>query len=295
MYQIDLGKKAVLVTLQISSFSGRQKDDSESKDVMERNGSKPGTALVMKTIIGKEFLKPIQKIAGEMRTFDRKMTQPWTSSGSKILPSKLFQKYSTRNRELKGMWEKAVQDLIDNLPEAIRQAQNDLGKMFHASDYPTGDELREKFSWEVNFDQVPINDFRCSLSDAEISELNSQAIKREKDHVEKITRDLFTKVRSSLENISKKLGDYKPVKNGKNENVFRDSLIGNVRELADTLPAFNLGDDPLLDDLAKDLKNKIANLNPTTLRESSLERGRAIKSADDTIKKMAGYFGTEEN
>ena len=293
MHQIDLGQKAVLVTLQISSFSGKQKDAGETNDVISRAGAKTGSAMVMKTIIGKEFLKPLKQIEGKARTFDRKMTLPWTASGSKILPSKLFQKYTSRMRELKTEWEKLVNDFVAHLPEAIAEAQNDLGNMFHASDYPDASELKARFIWEIYYDQVPTNDFRCSLSDAEITELNKSAIKRERDHVEKITRDLFSRVRTTLENVSQKLADYKRNETGKNENVFKNSLIGNVKDLADLLPALNVADDPLLTDLTNDLKTKIGNLNPETLRESNLERGKAIKSANDTIKKMSGYFGEE--
>jgi hypothetical protein len=74
--------------------------------------------------------------------------------------------------------------------------------------------------------------------------------------------------------------------------IFRDSLIGNVRELVDLLPALNLTGDPALTSAVSEVKNKLADLDPQALRDHEVDRAAAALAADEIARKMAGYCGT---
>ena len=48
--------------------------------------------------------------------------------------------------------------------------------------------------------------------------------------------------------------------------VFRDSLVNNLVELVDLIPARNFTADPELDQLARATRDKLANLDPENLQ-----------------------------
>jgi len=53
---------------------------------------------------------------------------------------------------------------------------------------------------------------------------------------------------------------------GNPDAVFRDSLVNNLVELVDLIPALNFTVDPELDQLARATRDKLANLDPENLR-----------------------------
>jgi hypothetical protein len=93
--------------------------------------------------------------------------------------------------------------------------------------------------------------------------------------------------------MAEKLGAYnKSGKRGeKSEGVFRDSLVGNVRELAELLPAFNFNGDPAFDKLVKRIQNELCAEEPKTLREHDDVRESVKKSADDILKDVEDLLG----
>jgi hypothetical protein len=50
------------------------------------------------------------------------------------------------------------------------------------------------------------------------------------------------------------------------DTVFCDSLVNNMVELVDLIPALNFAADPELDQLAQATRDKLANLDPETLQ-----------------------------
>ena len=93
--------------------------------------------------------------------------------------------------------------------------------------------------------------------------------------------------------MATKLGEYKPGDgNGsKAEGVFRDSLVENIRELAELLPAFNLTGNAKLTALTERIKNELCVEEAADLREHEDVRKEVKKSADEIVAAVEGLFG----
>jgi hypothetical protein len=93
--------------------------------------------------------------------------------------------------------------------------------------------------------------------------------------------------------MSERLAAYKSSgKRGeKTEGVFRDSLVENVRELTELLPAFNFNADPAYDALVKRIQKELCVEEAKTLRESEDVRASVKKSADDILKDVESLLG----
>ena len=103
--------------------------------------------------------------------------------------------------------------------------------------------------------------------------------------------DLYRRFGEAVERVSERLQEDD---NGK-PLVFRDSMIANIRDLVDVVPRLNIFGDEELARLCQQVKDKIASVEPDSLRPSqNLRPGRPAPSvkhdADELMEKFAGYF-----
>ena len=102
--------------------------------------------------------------------------------------------------------------------------------------------------------------------------------------------DLYHRFGEAVERVSERLQEDD---NGK-PLVFRDSMIENIRELVDVVPRLNIFGDDELARLCEQVKDKIASVDPETLRPSRsfdpVARTRMKHDADALLEKFAGYF-----
>ena len=96
---------------------------------------------------------------------------------------------------------------------------------------------------------------------------------------------------SAVERISERLqddDDGKPM-------VFRDSMIGNIRDLVDVVPRVNIVGDDELAGLCEHVKEQIASVGPDALRQSKTfdpaARAQVKRDAEELAEKFAEYFG----
>ncbi|MDE0381956.1 MAG: hypothetical protein OXI20_22200, partial [Rhodospirillales bacterium] len=102
--------------------------------------------------------------------------------------------------------------------------------------------------------------------------------------------DLYRRLGEAVERVSERLredDEGKPL-------VFRDSMIGNIRELVDIVPRLNIFGDETLAQLCGQVKEKIAGVEPDALRPSKsfdpVARASVKREADALAQKFAGYF-----
>ena len=79
-----------------------------------------------------------------------------------------------------------------------------------------------------------------------------------------------------------------------NPLVFRNSMIGNLRDLVDVVPRHNIFGDDALARLCEQVQDRIASVEPDALRPSKTfhpaARAWAKRDADELAEKFAGYF-----
>ena len=76
--------------------------------------------------------------------------------------------------------------------------------------------------------------------------------------------DLYRRLGEAVERVSERLQEDDEVK----PLVFRDSMIGNIRELVDVVPRLNIFGDETLAQLCSQVKDRVAGVKPDALRPS---------------------------
>jgi hypothetical protein len=79
-------------------------------------------------------------------------------------------------------------------------------------------------------------------------------------------------------------------KEGKQCPVFRDTLIGNVMEIAAIAPKLNIAGDADIDAFVKEVEG-LTRYTPDGLRKSGVDRSAAASAAADVAKRMEAYAG----
>ena len=132
---------------------------------------------------------------------------------------------------------------------------------------------------------------------AKLASDDTDRVKRDIEHqveerLHDAVGDLYRRLGEAVERVSERLqedGEGKPL-------VFRDSMIENIRGLVDVVPRLNIFGDDRLARLCEQVKEKIASVEPASLRPSRAfdpaARARVKRDADALTEQFAGYFGS---
>ena len=142
-------------------------------------------------------------------------------------------------------------------------------------------------------------DFRCDLDPeieadirAEIAATAAQTETRlHNATVERIT-EVVGKMAESLGEYGQEIPGAKANKKTghKPTRSFKDTLVGNVRELADLLPAFNLSNDPALTAITDRITKELCVEEPEELRENDKARAVVQKSAESILEDVSKFL-----
>jgi hypothetical protein len=73
-------------------------------------------------------------------------------------------------------------------------------------------------------------------------------------------------------------------------HAFRDSVVGNIRELLDTLPTLNITEDKNLTEIAQQIEQELCAHTPDELREDEAARKQTAQAAGQILTSMEAYL-----
>lgn len=284
MSTTNLTEKAMLIDLSIGYWEGRKKDISVSQDVITSKKAEQDAGSWWTRIVSPSMLKNVGATVNRGRTLHHKLTLPWSDTGPRILPAAMFLQYTTKMREIEAEYHEAVKGFLKEYPQAVASAEKRLGDLFVSDHYPTAKKLADKFSWSVEVTPLPsANDFRVDLGTAETKQIKAEIESRVKQTMTSAMQDVWRRLYDAVNHIAERLG--------KTDNIFRDSLIDNVKELCDMLPKLNITDDTKLEQMRREVIRKLTKRSPSELRNDPQERKDAATAANTILETMQGYIG----
>lgn len=288
-----LSRKATLTSVVVRHWEARKLDRKVTDKVNQEHGASSDTARVNKLLIEKKRLEKINSIRTKVRTLFYSLTKPWADEGLRILPNALHIKFVNEFRVLEREHDQAADEFAADYEMFIEERRLVMGSMFNPADYPHPSQIRAKFSLKVQHFPVPeADDFRSDVLDADTIEDIKRELAETSDHVLDNamldTKDQLVKV---IGHLSKRLGEYSLAKKNGESSKLYDSVVGNVAELAELLPAFNFNNDPKFDELAKRIKSELCSEDIDALKKHEDVRDAVKKSADDILKDVESLLG----
>jgi hypothetical protein len=278
----NIQEKAMLVSLSVRTWSARRYDDKASETVAEHHHSKKDMGRYNKCLIdvGHLAFKEPVKAAGLLRDFHYTHTLPWVQKGACLLPVAEHLEYASNVTRLGRDLMEAVDRLAKAYPKLKEQARKQLNGLYVESEYPTVEEMRAKFGFEVVYLPVPrADDFRVNLSEKEVRRIKQQITAQ----VEKATADAMKELWTRLHDVASKMA----AALSDPERRFHNTLVTNVQELVEVLPRLNLTDDKELANMTEQVRKQLTRHDADTLRDNPNTREATAKRAAELAAKMS--------
>lgn len=291
----SMADKAVLATLKITQWSARRHDKSVSAEVAAQKGATKKAGKYHKALINAESLEDVNSAASDARAALNSLTLPWASEGVRILPAAAFDRFESNMDRCAARFDSAVAAFLADYPERVEQARRNLGELFDATDYPSPKDLANAFKMERRIFPFPeSSDFRVEISDSQRDRIRAEIADEQRHTLQNAARDLWDRVYKPVAHMAEKLAAYEKTDDGKTKGVFRDTLVSNVADIAELLPALNLTADPRLDEMASRIKSRLANATAQQLRENDGLRVQVAADAQEMAETMAGWLDGAE-
>lgn len=299
-----LATKAVLASLNVSLWTARKYDRGVTERVHADYHADADAGRYNKLLVAKEAINELVLVRSRAQNFHLKVTQPWSdvsSGGARILATANYMKH-TELRKDKAEYEALADKFALGYPEMVKEAKNRLNGMFNKADYPDVSVIRSKFAFELSYLPCPDpSDFRVSLSKEIMEEMQSDLESRMQGTLDAAMRDARDRCLKVVGHMADKLKNYKPAIKGKNaegktvtvdeaEGVFHSSLVQNVRDLAELLPAFNLTGDAKFAKIINRIETQLCELDADELKTNEKERKYVAASAASILKDVEKFM-----
>lgn len=267
-----LFSRAVAIVLNLSQIGTSRKKSTALVDTKDADPRRVRvTASIMQS-------KTIDAIAAHLNETRREVAARSTPSvmfraGVYLLPIDLITEVDEYLIDRRDKLAEMVRTLEAEYDAIKADAQAKLGAMFRATDYPPVEDLAGTIgiSWAYIAVDAP----------ATLAEVSKSIMRREQEKAAATWRDALEEASAVLragfsELVSHMVEKLEPGDDGK-RRIFRDSLVGNVREFLRTFPSRNLADDQGLAELAAEASNILAGVDAQSLRDNETLRDQVAR------------------
>jgi hypothetical protein len=192
--------------------------------------------------------------------------------------------YAATMRKHGAAFGDALDEFVAAFPAMRELARERLNGLYRESDYPSPVELRQRFRYGVDYAPLPAHgDFRLDLPAAELDRMERAVSDRVHTATVAAVRDAWSRLEDAVGKFHERLAEP--------DAIFRNSLVGNLRDLVDVLARLNLTDDPELERFRVRVAGELTAHEPETYRDDPATREDAAKRADRILADMRAVYG----
>ena len=299
MATLKLQERGLMARIHTKHWTGQITDRAVSREVTAAKRAADAAGRFVKHTIDKHALVKMANIKTAVLDYHRTNTIPFDDSQGRFLPIENhadYVKYVDRKIEEHRA---ACKEFVESFPRYVAQARDTLGDLFDERDYPDADTLHLRFVIRSDFWPVPSADHvLAKLSDLETEKIKQRVEQQLRIALQTGLEDLYGRVEKAVGLCSERLSD-----DGDKAKIFRNSMIGNLREICTVVPKLNIMSDPGLADACQRIESAIRGLEADELRPHSNvysePKRKALKDEMDTVmsgidehrERMSAYMG----
>jgi hypothetical protein len=282
---MSISSSAVLAELNISIWTANKLDKGATDSVLASNSASSGSAQVRKNLMaGSNKRKKIADYGARARLYHNQTTLPWSDKGSRLLPTSLFMEYKQNMNTIERTMNAMIDDFFLSYDDLVLDAKLHLGSLFNSSDYPSIDELRDKFGFKLVFSPLPeSNDFRLDIPQQDMQELSSKYESAFNDRLNDAMQENWSKLHKTLTHMSEKLTETEDENSVKR---YHDSLVTNATELCGLLTHLNITKDPKLEEARRSLELTMLGVDIEDIKEHADVRQDVKSKVDEILNKF---------
>jgi hypothetical protein len=283
-----LNERAMLVALNIRTWSPRKTDDAVTLEVAQQKlvqvAAKAAGRYTKNLIPKSSKLEQVRLVVSNARSEFYAKTLPWAQDGARIISPELWFGLASKINALESEFKAAVEEFILEYPALVQQAQNDLGDLYNPNEYPTADQLRERFSWSLSVYPLPsAQDFRVDLGSEVTNVLKTRIEAETRAAVEASMKESWQKLADKVKHMVERLDNP--------DAIFRDTLVTGLKDVAETARKLNVVGDTALEGTIAEVETKLLAFDPDTLRKDKTTRETVVRDAKAIYEQMQTFLG----
>lgn len=287
---MSVSSKAVLVVFGLSGIPEPKRQDKKVRgEVAKRYRAEENSVLFHKFLWNPEAptYVSLKQWATRVREWNYFHTTAYAHDGARFLKTTEVLEYLDQMRKFENEGKVLFNEFLHDYSRKgglKDQAKKALNGLYDESIYPSEKKLRSRFNFEVTMLPVPdAGHVMLDLATAEVTKaVRASTEKAMKEATALALKDAWTRLHEVTQNMAAALSDP--------DRRFHDTLVGNVKELCDVLPALNITDDPELEQMGQDVKKALTKFGPQALRDDEDKRAATAKKARELAEKMAAYM-----
>jgi hypothetical protein len=285
---VSILDKGMLISMNIGTWGAKKVDKKITKEVHNQTGADEKSGHYSKNLLP-DVIEKIKKFENMVRNEFKKNTLPWDDDGVRLVPNTVyFDTVALLNKYAAEFEEMIERELFSQYEQHKAQRKAVAGSEYNESDYPDLDFLRKKFKFVVKFRNIPdAGDFRTELCNDEAEKIRASIKETTNNAIRDAMASIYCKLQKSIDCLAAKMNEGTKYK----DPIFRDSIIENIRDICDVIPRLNITGDKNLELLGIEVQNKLASIQPESLRESPELRKETAKTASEISNKISQYMG----
>ena len=287
-----VARAAMLVSLNISTYSGRKQDKRTQGEVTASKGSGSSRAAsVYKNLFADcAELDAIVKFQARARMRHYQMTLPWDDMGPRLLSTAAFMDYKADMNRYEDQFRLLVDAFLDKYETLVAAAAFKLGSLFDRDEYPDRAQIAKKFRFDLTFTPLPTSgDFRLDIEREVQDDLVRQYEDRMQAQVAAAQQDAWRRMHDVLTRLKDRLTLDEMGK----RKTFHDTTVTNAQELCSLLTQLNVTNDPALEKARRQLEDAMAGVDPKELRKEESVRLVTLQKVTSTLD--AWDWGVDES
>jgi hypothetical protein len=292
---ISLATSAVLVSTEVSVWSATKQDRIISNEVTTAKKADHSAGRYVKNLLADDPThKQLLNYRQTVYNWLRRATYDWNGS-LRLLPVINLPKFKTEFHQHEKSYFALRDAFLDKYPTIVSNMAFKQGDMFDRSEYPTVEQIKDKFRIRLYVAEVPMSDYRCSIAQDLADDLKLTYQKQVNDEiVPQVMADISSQFVEVMESISHCCGvdEVSDSSSGEVKTKKRkiyEGTIEKARGLCETFREFNLTNDAELAKASSSLENVLRGVGADDIRESDAVRESVRKGVDDILTKF-GVF-----
>jgi hypothetical protein len=292
---ISLATSAVLVNAEVSVWSATKQDRVISNEVTTAKKADHSAGRYVKNLLADDPThKQLLNYRQTVYNWLRRNTYDWNGS-LRLLPVINLPKFKTEFHQHEKSYFALRDEFLNRYPTIVSNMAFKQGDMFDRTEYPTVDQIKDKFRIRLYVSEVPMSDYRCSIAEDLAEDLKITYQKQINDEiVPQVMGEIASQFMEVMESISHCCGvdEIGTSSNGEVKTKKRkiyEGTIEKARALCETFREFNLTNDAQMAQMSESLKNVLNGVDAEDLRESDAVR-ESVKEEVDSILTKFGVF-----
>lgn len=292
---ISLATSAVLVNAEVSVWSATKQDRVISNEVTTAKKADHSAGRYVKNLLADDPThKQLLNYRQTVYNWLRRSTYDWNGS-LRLLPVVNLPKFKAEFQHHEKSYFALRDAFLAKYPQIVSNMAFKQGDMFDRAEYPSVDQIKDKFRIRLYVAEVPQSDYRCAISQDLADDLKITYQKQVNDEiVPQVMADIANQFMEVMESISHCCGvdETSSSTDGEVKTKKRkiyETTVDKAKDLCSTFRSFNLTNDEELAKASVSLEKVLGNVSAEDIRESDAVRESVKKGVDDILSKFGAF------